>query len=123
MTAHDVVLPTAPEALHLHNAAQRVAGASDFLSDPNQWGYSVSFPLQLPNLPAPDLRPFVVVDVMVLEGMIGIGVLDHDFRDFISPEVDAQATGRPASIELRVDAMNPAAHVMPPTTSRLPRRS
>jgi len=112
MTSHDVILPTAPEALHLHNAARQVAGAPEFLSDPNQWGYSVSFPLQLPDLPTPDLRPFVVVDVMVLEGMIGIGVLDHNFRDFISPEVDAQATGRPASIELRVDAMNPAAHVM-----------
>jgi hypothetical protein len=118
MTALDLILPTAPEALHLHNGARRVAdgpsfrAAPEFLSDPNQWGYSVSFPLRMPALPDPDLRAFVVVDVVVLEGMIGVGVLDNDFRDFISPEVDAQATGRPASIELRLDTIAPAAHVM-----------
>jgi len=111
MTALDVILPTGPEALLLHNAAQRVADAPEFLSDPNQWGYSVSFPVQIPSPPSPDLLPFIDVDVVVLEGMIGVGVLDPELRQFISPEVDAQATGRQACIALRLDTIGPV-HVM-----------
>lgn len=107
MTALDVILPTGPEALLLHNAAQRVADAPEFLTDPNQWGYSVSFGVHIPGPPSPDLLPFIDVDVVVLEGMIGVGVLDPELRQFISPEVDAHATGRHASIALRVDSIGP----------------
>jgi hypothetical protein len=111
MTVHDVILPTGSEALLLHNAARQVADAPEFLSDPNQWGYSVSFRVEIPGPPSADLLAFVDVDVVVLEGMIGVGVLDHELRQFISPEVDAQATGRHACIALRVDAIGPV-HVM-----------
>ena len=115
-TVESVHLLTRPDPLrHLlqvHNGAQRVGDELEFLSDPTQWGYSVSFPLNVPPPPDPNLRPVIVVEAHVLQGMIGVGVLDTDFGQFISSEADVGVTERSTRIELPIDVAAGIVHVI-----------
>jgi hypothetical protein len=111
MPPQPINLLSRPRDRRLHN--QTAAGPDlQFTTDPTQWSYSVSVPIEIPAAPGPDLDPVVVVDVAPVEGRVGVGVMDDTLRQFLSSETDAQATGGTVRIELQPSVTNCRAHLM-----------
>ena len=104
-----VLISRAP--LDIHNAAKRTGESLEFESDPPQWGYSVSFPIDIPIEPDAQLQPLVVLAVRVDEGAIGVGVLDGDWNGFVTPEHSLVAP-QSARIELRLESGGVRVHLM-----------
>ena len=100
------------DSLSLHNQARLVADDLEFVSDPVQWGYSLSVPIDAPPEPDPQSQPLVVVGLHVLEGAVGVGMLDDDMLKFVTSEVDVRAESEPARIELRLASGGIPAHLM-----------
>jgi hypothetical protein len=104
-----VLISRAP--LDIHNAARRTGESLEFESDPPQWGYSVSFPIDIPVEPDARLQPLVVLAVRVDDGAIGVGILDGDWSGFVTPEHSLVAP-QSARIELRLASGGVRVHLM-----------
>jgi hypothetical protein len=110
-TYHVSLLPP-PEAVRLHNETELVGHDAQFVCDQRQWSYSASFPIVIPPAPDPDLQALIEVDVEVLDGRVGVGIVDPGLRNFITTEVDADARRPVARIELQLGRFEGKAHVM-----------
>jgi len=84
--------------MHLHNLAEHL-GNLEFRTAPSQWSYAVGIPAPIPPVDG-NLQPVIVVDVLVLEGTIGLGVVSDDMQRHLTSEVDTPASAKPARIEL-----------------------
>lgn len=106
---HGLDLPL--DAVRLHNGTARGGHDREFTTDQTQWGYAVSFPIVIP--PPPDTRrqPVIIVEVDVLSGSVGVGIVDTAMRNFVTSEIDVAATGGRARITLHPDR-DLAAHIM-----------
>ena len=104
-----VLISRAP--LDIHNAARRTGESLEFESDPPQWGYSVSFPIDIPIEPDARLQPLVILTARVDDGAIGVGILDGDWRGFVTPEHSLVAP-QSARIELRLASGGSRVHLM-----------
>lgn len=111
MSAHRTDLLTRRDDLQLHNST-KTTGDLEFSTDPVQWSYSVSVPIGIPTAPEPELEPSIAVELQVLEGSVGVGVLDDSMQHFISSEVDVIASGRPVTVRLTPNPGDTRAHVM-----------
>ena len=98
-------------AFSLHDSTTAV-GDLEFRTGATRWGYAVSLPVMIPDASDPARQPVIVIELQVVEGSIGVGVLDETLQRFVSTEVDTSATGRPARIELRVEESASRAHVI-----------
>lgn len=107
--ALSVLISQAP--LDIHNAAKQMGESLEFESDPRQWGYSVSFPIDIPVEPNDRLQPLVVLAIRVDEGAIGVGILDGEWRGFVTPEHSLVAP-QSAPIELRLASGGVRVHLM-----------
>ena len=105
------------DLLALHNATRAAGEPLEFRSGPEQWGYSVSLPVDAAPSPVKGLQPSIVVEIHVLEGSVGIGALDSELRRFVTSEIDTVASGRPARVELPLDGANRSVHLMVRNTS------
>jgi hypothetical protein len=99
------------DTVQLHNGARAADDGLEFVTDPSHWSYSVSIPIDVPAGPDPGLEALLVVDVHVLEGMVGVGVVNSDMNGFLSSEVDTHEATRPARVELRAKSGAPV-HLM-----------
>ena len=97
--------------LSLHNEARRIGGDFEFFTASARWAYAVSLPVTVATAPDPSLRPLVVVELQVLEGCVGVGVLDDTMQRFVTPEVD-RASGGATRVEVRLDAGAGHRHLM-----------
>jgi hypothetical protein len=100
------------DAVQLHNAASATGEGLSFVTDPAHWSYSVSIPIDLPAEPDPGLEALLAVDVHVLEGAVGVGVVKDGMNGFLSPEVDVQEARGPARVELRTKSRGTPVHLM-----------
>jgi hypothetical protein len=112
LSPHRSSLLPVREALSLHNRTELAGDDLSFVSDPAQWSYSVSFPVVVPRSADPELQSVLSVDVEVLEGRVGVGVVDRERLEFVTTEVDADARQNSARIELELGAFEGEAHVM-----------
>jgi hypothetical protein len=101
-----------PDSVNLHNSAQHVGDELEFISDPPLWGYSTSVTIDVPPEPSARVQPLVIVDVHVLDGVVGIGALDENWERFVTPEIDTRASDEPTRVELPLVVGDSRVHVM-----------
>lgn len=97
----------------LHNGTQQSPDSTgEYRTGEQQWSYAVSLPLLTESPPGPSLEPVVVVQLHVLAGTIGVGVLDGTLQHYLSSEADVQPSQRDVVVELRPAGSIAGGHLM-----------
>jgi hypothetical protein len=96
----------------LHNQTAAAGPDLEFTTDPTQWSYAVSVPIEIPPAPGPGLEPYVEAVVSTIDGSVGVGIMDQRLQNFVSSEVDAHATGKAVRVELQPTVTEARAYLM-----------
>ena len=97
MSAHVTDLLDERASLSLHNSTTAV-GDLEFRTDARLWSYAVSLPVVTPETRDPTRQPLIVMELHVIEGSVGVGVLEETLQRFVSTEVDVAAGFGPRAI-------------------------